>query len=75
MKYCIQAIFGLLSMCFINAQSINEEADNLYARGNYTKAIKAYKSLAKSDQVYNKVAKAYMAIGNYGEALANYKMQ
>ena len=48
-------------------------ADSLYIHGNYTKAIEAYKSLKKQNEVYNKIAKAYMAMSNYDEALINYE--
>ncbi len=48
-------------------------ADNLYANGNYSKAIAKYKSYPNQDKVYAKIAKAYIAIGNYGEAVINYK--
>ena len=48
-------------------------ADKLYANGNYTKAIETYKTLKNLDDVYDKIAKAYIAIGNYGEGLVNYK--
>ena len=70
--------FNLWLLCFIfsislNAQSTKEKADRLYASGNYTKAIKTYKSVKNLDAVYDEIAKAYIAIGNYGEALSNYE--
>lgn len=48
-------------------------ADDLYANGNYTKAIETYKQLKNLDEVYDKIAKAYIAIGNYGEGLVYYE--
>ena len=66
-------LLGLLFSLSLNAQSQKEKADNLYANGNYTKAIETYKSLKNLDAVYGKIAKAYIAIGNYGEGIANYK--
>ncbi|WP_417876437.1 tetratricopeptide repeat protein [Winogradskyella sediminis] len=57
----------------IHAQNSKEEADHLYNTGNFTKAIAAYKSLDHLDPVYDEIAKSYMAIGNYGEAIVNYE--
>jgi tetratricopeptide (TPR) repeat protein len=64
---CLVFIFSL------NAQSPKDEADKLYVNGNYAKAIEAYKSVQNLDEVYDEIAKAYIAIGNYGQGLANYK--
>ncbi|SHG97610.1 tetratricopeptide repeat protein [Winogradskyella jejuensis] len=47
--------------------------DSLYANGNYSKAIKAYKKHTNQVEVYDKIAKTYLAIGNNGKALENYK--
>jgi len=55
------------------AQNSKDNADDLYTNGNYSKAIEAYKSLKNSNEVYDRIAKAYIAIGNYGEGIANYK--
>lgn len=66
----------LLSFVFtmsLNAQNLKEKADDLYNNGNFSKAIATYKSLDNLDSVYDEIAKAYMAIGNYGEALVNYE--
>jgi tetratricopeptide (TPR) repeat protein len=68
--------FLLLAALFIlhlNAQSAKDDADALYATGNYTKAIESYKSLDEIETVYDKIAKAYIAIGNYGEAAPYYE--
>jgi len=48
-------------------------ADSLYLHGNYSKAIEAYKSHSNQDEVYQSIAKAYIALGNYDEALLNYE--
>ncbi len=53
--------------------SILNQADSLYVNGNYTKAINLYKSYQNQSEVFDKIAKAYVAIGNYDEALSNYK--
>lgn len=49
------------------------EADSLYLRGNFTKAIHVYKKHINQEEVYQKIAKAYIALGNYDEALLNYE--
>lgn len=49
-------------------------ADSLYANGNYTKAIENYQKHSNQVEVYDKIAKAYLAIGNSGKALKNYKL-
>lgn len=48
-------------------------ADSLYLHGNYSKAIEAYKSHSNQDEVYQNIAKVYIALGNYDEALLNYE--
>ena len=65
-------------LCFVftlnvNAQNLKEKADDFYANGNFSKAIETYKSLKNLDDVYDDIAKANIAIGNYGEALVNYE--
>lgn len=52
--------------------SVLNRADSLYATGNYSKAIEQYKSFDKPSNVFEKIAKSYMALGNYDEALSNY---
>ena len=48
-------------------------ADSLYTYGEYSKAIEAYKPFENKSDVAQKIAKAYVAIGNYDEALAYYE--
>ncbi|MGJ8548088.1 tetratricopeptide repeat protein [Winogradskyella wichelsiae] len=72
----MKLILGFLCCVFaihLNAQNIKAEADHLYSNGNFSKAIEVYKSLDDLETVYDDIAKAYMAIGNYGEALNNYE--
>ncbi|TDU43111.1 tetratricopeptide repeat protein [Gelidibacter sediminis] len=58
----------------IQAQDASlKRADSLYAHGNYAQAITVFKSFEQQEQVYEKLAKAYMALGNYDEALNNYE--
>ncbi len=47
--------------------------DSLYVNGNYSKAIETYKQFENHPKVYDKIAKAYIAIGNYDEALLHYE--
>ncbi len=72
MRYFFSFLYFLFTVSSIG-QNSKDKADNLYANGNYTKAIEAYKSIENLDAVYDEIAKAYIVIGNYGEGLANYK--
>ncbi len=49
------------------------EADSLYTYGEYSKSIDAYKPFEEESDIAQKIAKAYIAIGNYDEALAYYE--
>ena len=73
MKIYITVIFFFLGLFTIVSQSKLDKGDSLFANGNYTKAIETYTSLKNLDAVYSKIAKAYSALGNYGEALVYYK--
>lgn len=53
--------------------SVLKQADSLYVNGNFSKAIAAYKTHNNQSQVYDRIAKAYIAIGNYDLALQNYQ--
>ncbi|MFK7833618.1 MAG: tetratricopeptide repeat protein [Winogradskyella sp.] len=66
-------IFCAVFINYLDAQNLKEQADDLYANGNYTKAIATYKSVSNLDDVYDNVAKAYIAIGNYGEGVNYYE--
>ncbi len=65
----------LLSICIkAEAQfSALTNAEHLFATGNYSKAIEAYKKQPNQSAVFSKIAKAYIAIGNYDEALVFYQ--
>lgn len=68
--------YTMVFMCMtvLNAQTVaTQKADSLYKHGNYSKAIEAYKSYKNQEEVYSKIAKAYIALGNYDEALSNYE--
>lgn len=72
----IKLFLTLILLIQFNAEAQSSAlavGDKLYASGNYTKAIETYKSLQNLDDVYDKIAKAYIAIGNYGEGLLNYE--
>ncbi|REE27676.1 tetratricopeptide repeat protein [Winogradskyella pacifica] len=72
----MKLILGFFCFVFtihLNAQNIKAEGDHLYVNGNFSKAIETYRTLPNLDDVYDDIAKAYMAIGNYGEALNNYE--
>lgn len=69
------SIIFFVTICFITqAQtSVLNQADSLYGNGNYSKAINLFKSISQKDEVYDKIAKAYVALGNYDEALVYFK--
>ncbi|WP_299225558.1 tetratricopeptide repeat protein [uncultured Psychroserpens sp.] len=65
----------LLSFCNTDAQnSVLITADSLFAHGNYSKAITLYKSYNKPTNVYHKIAKSYVALGNHSKALKYYEL-
>ncbi len=53
--------------------SVLKLADSLYTYGKYSKAIKQYKLLENQKEVFYKIAKSYVAIGNYDAALKTYE--
>lgn len=65
----------LLIICFkAEAQSSALKlANDLHHSGKYTKAIQAYKKHHNQAVVFDKIAKSYIALGNYDEGLKNYK--
>jgi tetratricopeptide (TPR) repeat protein len=71
-KYLI-IIISLLAFKTEAQTSVLGVADSLYLNGNYTKSIETYKKIQNQSLVYDKIAKAYMALGNYDEAVSNYK--
>ncbi|TYB79081.1 tetratricopeptide repeat protein [Bizionia myxarmorum] len=72
---------GILLVCILiffktEAQtSVLNVADSLFANGNFSEAIKTYKSYENVDAVSYKLAKSYVAIGNYDEALHYYQVR
>jgi len=73
MRFYLSLVFLCISTIWIKAQNNENSGDALFAVGNYSKAIEAYESESDSLIRYNKIAKAYVAIGNYGAGLENYK--
>ncbi|MGC6429890.1 MAG: tetratricopeptide repeat protein [Jejuia sp.] len=73
----MRIIFLFFIVYFFKAEaqtSVLNIADSLFQNGNYSKAIQHYKSYNNQTEVYDKIAKAYSAIGNYDEALHFYKL-
>ncbi|WP_411767267.1 tetratricopeptide repeat protein [Winogradskyella sp. A3E31] len=65
----------IISLC-LNAEAQSSAlsvADSLYSHGNYSKAIEAYKSLDNQEGGYVKIARSYIALGNFDAALTNYE--
>ena len=53
--------------------SVLNVADSLFAHGNYAKAIEQYNICSQQEAVYTKLAKAYIVLGNYDNALLNFE--
>jgi len=71
-KLAIIVLFLLVSKAEAQSSAL-ALADSLYLNGNYTKAIEAYQKSEDLTGVYDRIAKAYIAIGNYDAALDNYQ--
>ena len=71
-KYFLIVIIIVFSIKTEAQTSVLNVADSLYATGNYSKAIERYKSHDMPSEVFEKIAKSYLALGNFGEALSNY---
>ena len=66
-------IFCLLIFVPAKAQtSVLKTADSLYNYGYYAKAITFYKQLENGSEYFEKVAKAYVLLGNYDQAILYY---
>ncbi len=74
MRIVFSVLFAILFFKTEAQSSVLTIADSLYLNGNYSKAISAYKSYSNQDEVYNNIAKSYVAIGNYQQALQYYKL-
>ncbi len=72
MRFIFLVLFCVI-ISNISAQNLKDKADNFYIAGNYSKAIAVYKTVDDLGTVYDKIAKAYIAIGNYGEGITNYQ--
>ncbi|WP_298892908.1 tetratricopeptide repeat protein [uncultured Psychroserpens sp.] len=66
-------LFSILITKTEAQSSVLNTADSLYLNGNYSKAITVYKTYNNPSEIYNKIAKSYVAIGNYDLALQYYK--
>lgn len=53
--------------------SVIEIGDSLYLQGNYSKSIETYSKYKDSSKVFDKIAKAYIGLGNYDEAIKYYQ--
>ena len=73
MRILILLIFTFIISKTEAQSSVLNRADSLYQNGNFSKAIAAYQSLDKHREFYDRIAKAYVAIGNYDLAIENYK--
>ncbi|WP_299105661.1 tetratricopeptide repeat protein [uncultured Winogradskyella sp.] len=73
MKYLLCWFYFIFSFD-VSAQDLKQKADDYYANGKFTKAIETYKSVKNLDDVYDDIAKSYMAIGNYDKALTFYEL-
>lgn len=67
-------VFLIIIVIKTEAQtSVLNLADSLYANGNYSKAIEQYRLYDKQPDVFDKIAKSYMALGNYEDAIKHYE--
>ncbi len=70
----IIVVLIIIISCNVEAQtSTLQLADSLYLNGNYSKSIAEYKKYDNQNEVYSKIARAYIALGNYDEALLNFE--
>lgn len=74
MRIIVTLLFAITMFKTEAQSSVLTIADSLYLNGNYSQAITAYKSYENQDEVFDKMAKSYLAIGNYDAALHNYKL-
>ena len=59
----------------MNAQTSQVNiGDSLYRSGNFSKAIEVYSKVIDLNEVYDRIAKSYVAIGNYDKAIENYRL-
>ncbi|WP_246147139.1 tetratricopeptide repeat protein [Seonamhaeicola marinus] len=69
-------VFLLICIIYFKTEaqsSVLHFADSLYAHGNYSKAIEHFMKYNNQSKVYDKIAKSYIAIGNYDSAILVYE--
>ena len=74
-RYLIFICFLFGNLLASSQSEILNEADSLYANGNFSKAIILYETYDMPSKVYGKIARANMAIGNYKDALKFYNLE
>ncbi|MEY8850049.1 tetratricopeptide repeat protein [Psychroserpens sp. XS_ASV72] len=74
MKIIFTVFFTIVVFKTDAQSSVLTMADSLYLNGNFSKAIQTYKSYEHQDEVLSKIAKSFVAIGNYQEALQYYNL-
>ena len=72
MKHVLWLLYFVVNFTVV-AQNTKEKADDFYVNGNFSKAIETYQLVKNLDDVYDDIAKAYVAIGNYGKAIDYYE--
>jgi len=73
MKKLLIVVISILAIEAQGQTSNSKRGDSLYLNGNYSKAIEAYQKNEDQSQLYDRIAKAYIAVGNYDAALDNYE--
>lgn len=72
-KFIIFIITALVSWSIQAQDPLIARADSLYNFGKYAQAIETYKDVKPQSDIYEKMAKSYVALGNYDAALEAYK--
>ncbi|MBR9913361.1 MAG: tetratricopeptide repeat protein [Algicola sp.] len=67
-------LFLFLGNAVYAQSSMITKADSLFVNGNFSKAIAIYKTQTNQEEVYHKMARSYVAIGNYDKALEYYQL-
>ena len=75
MRYIILMSFSLMGFSVLGQSfDYSSEGDSLYRSGNFSKAIEVYSKVIDLNEVYDRIAKSYVAIGNYDKAIENYRL-
>ena len=72
MKQTLLILIVLISLKTEAQSSVLSVADSLYMMGNYTKAIETYSQHPVKEDTFEGIARSYLALGNYDEALVYY---